>query len=147
MPQFSNYAESGILNFLLRSNTNNFGRPATIAIALCSNVPDEAHHGGTIPELANANGYARQNLGAPTDSVWTEVVQVATSGFMDNTGAITFGPATPGAWGWVSGIAILDSGVYGAGQVLMYGRLTTPKEVGVDDTFQFAIGSIDVYLG
>lgn len=146
MAHFSNYAESGLLNWLFRSNTNNFTRPLTIAVALCSNVPTESQHGGTIPELANTGGYARADLGAPANSSWAEVSQVSDSGLIDNSSQIAFAQASAN-WGWVSGVAICDSGVHGAGQVLMYGRLTTPREVLSGDTFVFNAGEFDIYLG
>jgi hypothetical protein len=144
---FSNYAESGILNFLFRGNSNSFTRPLEIAVALCSNVPTESQHGGTIPEVANAGSYARANLGAPTNSLFGEVTQnPSDSGLIENSSDITFTTATAN-WGWVSGIAITDSGVYGAGQVLLYGALTTPREVLSGDTFRLSAGNIDIYIG
>ncbi len=145
MAQFSNYAESGILNWLLRSNTNNFNRPATIAVALVNNVVQETQTGATIPELPNANGYARANLGAPANSTWSEVTQVANSGFVENSNNITF--TATGDWGYVSGVAILDSGVYGAGNVLMYGGLATPRVVLNGDTVTLSAGNLDIYVG
>src|SRR3990167_5460417 len=111
MPALSNYAESGILNWLLRSNSNNFTAPNVVAVALCRNVPNESDNGSNIPEIANAGGYARVTLGAPANSVWTEVSQDASSsGTFDNVSAITF-PVATADWGWASGMAIVTSGV------------------------------------
>lgn len=146
MPAFSNFAESGILNWMFRSNSNNLLRPNMIAIALCRDVPSETQHGGTIPEVANAGGYARVELGAPSNSVWSEVVQDASSsGTIENSSDITF-PTASADWGWVSGMAIVTSGVYGAGQVLLFGALPTPKYVGANDQFKFSAGNIDIFL-
>jgi hypothetical protein len=145
----SNYLESGLLNFLFRGNSNNFARPLNISIALCSGVPEEGNHGGNIPEVANAGSYARVNLGGPTNSIFTEISQAfgaLSSGNIDNVGAITF-PTATADWGYVSGVAIVDSGTYGAGQMLMYGRLATPRAVQTNDTVSFAIGAFDIYFG
>jgi len=147
MANFSNYAESGLLNWIFRANTNNFTRPPLIAIALCSGVPDESNWGGNIPELANAGGYARLQLGAPANGTWTEVDQnFSGSGHIDNVSQFAFTQASAN-WGHVSGVAILDSGVYGSGNMWMYGRLTTPREVLSGDTFVFNAGEFDLFLG
>lgn len=147
MPAFSNHFESGILNWIFRSNTNNFTRPDNLAVALCRHVPAETDHGGTIPEITNAGSYARVSLGAPSNSTWTEVSQDASSsGTIDNVSAITF-PVATADWGWASGMAIVTSGVYGAGQVVIFGALQTPKYIGSGDQFTFSIGNIDIFLG
>jgi hypothetical protein len=153
MANLSNYAESGLLNFLFRTNTNNFTKPATVAVALCSGIPAESCNGITIPELPNAAGYARVNLGAPANAIFTEVVQTFGdltdsngSGNISNAGAVVF-PVATANWGMVSGVAIVDSGVFGTGQMLIYGALQTPRDVKSGDTFQFNIGDLNLYLG
>jgi len=148
MPAFSDYAESGILNFLFRSNTNSFGAPANVSVALCTDVPSESQNGTTIPEVPEgaANGYNRVNLGAPANADWDESDQVNDSGHIQNAAAVTFGAATT-AWGNVSGIALVTNQGWGSGEVLMFGALTTPKDVGAGDTFQFNTGELDLYLG
>ncbi len=147
MPALSNYAESGLLNWLFRSNSNNFSRPNVLAVALTRNVPNESDNGSNMNEIANAGSYARVSLGAPTNATWTEVNQDASSsGTLDNVSAITF-PVATADWGWASGMAIVTSGVYGAGEILMFGALPTPKLIQVNDQFTFAIGNIDIFLG
>lgn len=146
MPQFSNYAESGILNFLFRANTNTFAAPSNVSIALCSNLPSETQGGNNIPELANAGSYARVNLGAPSNADWSEVSQVAESGNITNSADAVFGPATAD-WGMASAIAIVDNATYGAGNLLMYGYLTTPRDIRSGDTFTISAGNLAIYLG
>lgn len=144
MPAISDYLESGILHHIFRGQT--FSKPATIAVALCSGVPVETNTGVTIPEIANAGGYARVNVGAPSDGTWNFIVQsIGASGLVDNVSAVTF-PVATANWGMVSGIAITDSGVYGAGNLLFHAALTTPRDVRTNDTFQFAAGDIDIFL-
>lgn len=146
MANFSDYAESGVLNWLFRSNTNTFAAPSTVAVALCSNIPSESQHGGTIPEIANAGSYARVDLGAPANADWTEVAQVSDSGGISSAADITFPTATAN-WGYVSGVALVTSATWGAGQVLVWGALTTPRVVLSGDTFKFTAGQMNLYLG
>lgn len=147
MPALTNYAESGILNFLFRSNTNSFAAPSRIAIGLCSIVPGETATGDNCNELAFANGYGRKDLGAPSNATWTEITQSAeSSGLIDNVSALQFGPATAD-WGYVSGVVLCDNYGVGSGNVLMYGALPTPRDVKNGDIFQFSIGSIDILFG
>jgi len=65
-------------------------------------------------ELANANGYARQSLGASGLSV------SGASG--SNSGTVTFGPVT-GTFSGIVASGLWDSGTYGAGNLIGYGTL------------------------
>ena len=146
MPNLTNYAESGILNMLFRGNSNSFGAPTNISVALCRNVPLETDTGATLPELTFANGYGRVNLGAPANATWNEITQTAqSSGLIDNVAAVTFGPATAN-WGYVSGVAICTSFGVGSGNVLLVGALTTPRDVMNGDQFVLGAGDIDILL-
>lgn len=142
---FNNHVESGILNFLLRANTNSFARPATVAIALCRDVPTESQTGSTIPEITNAGSYARLVV-TQNNSNWTEVAQVSDSGNITNLTDLTFATATA-AWGHVSGFAIVDNSTYGAGNVLMQGSFDSPREILSGDAPVFRASSVNIYLG
>lgn len=145
----SNFLESGLLNFLFRSNSNSFAAPLNVSIALCSGIPDDASRGVTLPELPNTGSYARLNLGAPSNATWTEITQAHgafSSGNIDNVAQFSFTQATAN-WGWVSGVAVVNSGVYGAGEVLLWGKLVTPREVLNGDTFVFSAGEFDIFFG
>ena len=143
MAALSDYAESGILNLLLRGNTNTFAAPSNVSIALCSGVPIDSNTGATIPELKNGSSYARVSLGSPSDGDWDVFT---TGGATANTSTATFPPAT-GNWGIVSGVAIVNNATHGAGQVLFHGKLTTARTVLNGDTFKFNAGDIDITLG
>lgn len=146
MPALSNYAESGILNMLFRSNSNSFAAPSRLAIGLCSSVPTETSTGANCSELPFANGYGRKDLGAPSNATWTEVIQdPSSSGYIENVSALQFGPATAD-WGFVSGVVICDSFGVGSGNVLMYGALPTPRDIKSGDIFQFSAGNIDIFF-
>lgn len=144
MSAMSDYLEGQIRAHIFRTAT--FSKPAVLAIALCSSAPTDASTGATLPELSNANGYARQTLN-PADANWTAAS--ATDGLTDNAAAITFGPVTTAAWAAVTHFAIVDSATYGAGNVLVWGALTRSDAsaigvLGVGDTFTIPIGALDV---
>lgn len=142
MPNFSNYGESGVLEHLFRQAT--LAKPL-ISIALTATVPTETGTGGNIDEVPHDFGYARQV--ATGNTVWSEPAQDGGgSGFISNNSTITFGPNVGTNWGWVSGVAIVDATGDGAGNMIMYGTLATPKLVSVGDTLTFSSGSLVVRL-
>lgn len=138
MPNMSNYAESGILTLFFRSGS--FSKPAAIAIALATGTLAETQTGDLGGnEVPNAGGYSRVYLN-PSDSNWASITQTAVgSGTTSNTPAITFPTATAN-WGTITDVAICDTGTFNGGNMLFYGKLTTPKTVQNGDTFSFAAG-------
>ena len=142
----SNYMESGVLNLILRANTNSFAAPSNVSVSLLTNHDSnwgvDAKNGGTMPEVANAGSYARVSLGAPANADWNEV---STGGATSNSAAVTF-PAATAHWGMVSGVALVTSATYGAGRILFHGALTTAKDVTSGDTFKFNAGDLDITL-
>lgn len=138
MPSLSNYAQSGLYNHFFRAAT--FGKPATIAIALVTNTPRENDTGASMAEVANANGYARVT-NASGDTYWRHFIP----GSGDNLVEIAF-PTATADWGYVSGVAILDSATHGAGNLLMQGPLPTPRDVKSGDVFRFIVGNFDIFF-
>lgn len=67
------------------------------------------------------------------------------NGFIKNANQIIFNTALTD-WGWVSGIAILDSNVYGSGNVLMYAQLENPRLVYTGDNIKFDSNSLEISL-
>lgn len=67
------------------------------------------------------------------------------NGFIKNKNQIIFNTALT-EWGWVSGIAILDSGVYGEGNLLMYAELSNPRYVYIGDNIRFDPNSLEISL-
>lgn len=139
----SNYLESGLLNHVLRGST--YSKPSTVAVALTTDIPVDTQTGVTINEVANSNAYARVDLGAPADADWDFMDQVNGSGHLENTAAVSFTTAT-GDWGMVSGVCLIDNATHGAGNLLFHAALSTARDVKSGDTFEFAIGALDVYL-
>lgn len=88
----TNFLENELVDHVLRNLA--YTSPTSVLAALYTAFPGEAG-GGT--EVAG-NGYARQTVtfGAPSDGV------------SSNSAAVTFGPATPAAWGVILAWTIFD---------------------------------------
>jgi hypothetical protein len=134
----SDWLEKNFASHIFGSGT--LSKPSTLAFALLRNPPTDGMTGATIPEVSNAGGYARQTLN-PSSSNWLD--PIGTDGLCYNHQQVLF-PTATADWGWVSGVAILDSATYGAGNVWIHGTLTTPKLIGVGDAFRFASGDLDI---
>jgi hypothetical protein len=134
MAALSDYLESGLLHHVFRGR--DFPKPSAIAIALTSGVPKDNQTGETILELASGvgdslTGYKRLLLDKTDVSgndYWSfsKDDYEAGSGQIKNSSNRIFDTALLD-WGWVSGIAILDSGVYGEGNLLMHAQLDNPR--------------------
>lgn len=49
-------------------------------------------------------------------------------------------------WGWISGIAIVDSGQYGVGNMLMYAQLNNPRIIYQGDSVKFDLSTLQIKL-
>jgi len=137
---FSDYVEQQIFDHMFRETT--WAKPSNVAIALTTGILLDAATGATIPEMPNANGYARV-ANASGDSFWDAH---GTAGPGDNTAEIAF-PVATGNWAAdVSGVALVDSATYGAGNVLMLGNLNLRRSVISGDTFKFNAGELDITI-
>lgn len=140
MAGMSNYLENQLINHIFR--TNSFTKPTTLAIALVTVDATDSSTGATITEVANSNNYSRQVLN-PDDGNWADTA--GGNGTTSNLVAINF-PTASGSWGEIVGVAICDSSVWGAGNVLLYGTLSVPKTVTNGDNFGFPIGNLIISL-
>ena len=163
MAALSDYLESGLLHHIFRGEL--FHRPSGIAIALCSGVPQDSYtgvnqyEGGTLPEISSGDGvtltgYTRQFLGDPTAEPTTTVPgkdawtyssddHAQGSGLIKNAGNIVFDTALVD-WGIVSGIAVVDSGEYGVGNLLMHATLDNPRSIYKGDSVKFDMSSLQI---
>ena len=158
MANMSDFLESGLLNHVFRGHT--FSKPASMAIALTSGVPVESGSaknlitGSFLMELqkdegSTDTGYRRVDLGVPStngNATWkfsTDEEFTAGSGFVKNCNTIYFGTALT-EWGWVSGIAICSSGVWGSGDLLMQSQLDNPRYVFKGDSLKFDAGQLRI---
>lgn len=67
------------------------------------------------------------------------------NGFIKNANQIIFNTALTD-WGWVSGVAILDSSEIGSGNLLMYAELDNPRFVFTGDNIKFDSNSLEISL-
>ena len=138
MTAFSNYLESGILqHFFLGSD---FPKPDHIAVALCSGVDESSILEIASGDGTNISGYTRMSLGDPAVSgndqwSYSQDDFNAGSGVIKNENVILF-PTALQDWGAVSGVAIMDSPVYGEGNILMI-QSVGPRDVFEGETIQF----------
>ena len=154
MAALSDHLESGILNWLFRGQ--NFSAPANVSIALTSGVTNDSDTGTTLLEMPSGdnvvvNGYARVNLGAPSDTTWSYTAEdfAVGSGVIKNSGQIVF-PTALTDWGWVSGVAIVDSPyintdqTYSPGNVLMHATLSNPRIIYAGDNVKFDYQTLEI---
>lgn len=130
MPGKSQNHTDAVLNVLRGTSLNG----VSPYVGLFSAAPANDAAAGT--ELAG-NGYGRQsvNFGAP-------VTDVGNVRKISNTGNISFGPASPGAWLQAVAFGIFDAQTNG--NLLYWDALPTPKTVGTDDLGQFSPGTLIV---
>jgi len=151
MAALSDYAESGLLHHLFRGEV--FSKPSNISIALTSGVVSDADTGATIPEVpsgigASGTGYTRIDLGDPSvsgDAAWkfpTADFAIG-SGVLKNCNQLIFNTALHD-WGWVSGIAIVDSSTYGAGNVIMHAQLDNPRVIYLGDAPKYDTETLQI---
>mgnify|MGYP003346085594 CR=1 FL=1 len=67
------------------------------------------------------------------------------NGFIKNAVQLVFDTALQD-WGWISGVAIVDSSVYGSGNVLMHSKLSNPRYVYTGDNIKFDLNSLEISL-
>lgn len=148
MAALSDYLESGLINHVFRGET--FAKPSNISLALTSGIPKDSDTGATLPEIpsginGSGTGYARVDLGAPSDTAWTFTDDrfIAGSGLIKNSGQLIFNTALLD-WGWVSGIAIVDNGSHGSGNLLMHAQLDNPRLIYTGDNAKFDTETLEI---
>ena len=138
MSAMSHYLESGLIGHIFKEIT--FSPPTGIYIGLVSNYNSGALESGLFDQELAGGSYSRVSGGPGTD-YWAAP---ATSGQTNNFQDLTFTTATDD-WGYVSGVFIADAVGAGA-NILLYGQLTTPKNVTNGDTFSFSSGDLDIFF-
>lgn len=127
---------NSVLSFVL--NGGSFPTPGpSIYLALGrSLIVDDNGNYASWTECSTSTGYARQLIG----NAWSS----PSNGSTYNTSIITFTDNAPANWGSITHIALFNSP--SAGQVLFWGKLTTPKIILAGDGFRFAANSITVSI-
>lgn len=136
MSEFSGYYQDMIINHMLRNQA--FTVPTTVYLALFTAVT--GLEADSPSAEVSGNAYARQAVTLSAAS--------AGAGTSSNTGNITFPAATPGAWGLVSHVALVDHATnvtWGTNvHVLMYTQLDASKQIDASDVFQINTGDLDI---
>lgn len=132
MGSLANYGEDVWMGHLFGTS---YTPVATLYLALATGDPGEAATGAAMSECANANNYTRKAIAFAAAGT-RKIIQ---------TGAVTFNQAT-GAWGVVTHWAIVDSGTYGAGNVLAYGAFTASFSPVSGNTPSVASGQVQVEI-
>ena len=131
MAAASNYLENKILDHVLTATA--YTQPSRY-LALFTADPGES--GSFTSEISTSGtAYARQ-----------AVTFAAASGGSSATNATVTFPTATANWGTVSHVAIVDSDVEGAGNVLFYGAVTVSKLIETGDTFQISSGNLTISL-
>lgn len=139
MSGMSNYLESQIRKHLFR--TGSFVKPAVIAVALCTVAPTDASTGATLTEPPEADGYSRATLN-PLDANWS--APDATGGVTRNQAALDFGSVENNNWDEVTHFAIVDDATVGAGNVLIWGSVLTPRTPLVGNPVSFDVDALAI---
>lgn len=135
MGSFSDYAENIVLDHVTGKTA--YEMP-TIYVGLATADPTDAGTGASFNECANSGSYARKST---VGGDWN----AASGGATSNANDITFVEAT-GSWGTATHFALLDSGSWGAGNMIAHSILTVSKTIDSGDTPKFAAGELDVTL-
>lgn len=130
---FADYLENKLLDLVFGAVA--FSAPTPVFVGLSTTTITDA--GGNITE-PSGNGYARVSL-TNNATNWP----AASAGSKANGTVITF-PAATGSWGTITDWFISDAA--SAGNILVYGTLTTAKAFGSGDTASFAVGDIVITL-
>jgi hypothetical protein len=132
MGSLANYGENAWMGHLFATA---YTAVATLYLALATSDPGEAATGAAMNEVANSNNYSRTAI----------TFAAAASRKVVQTGAVTFGQAS-GAWGTITHWAIVDSGTYGAGNVLAYGAFSASFAPVAGNTPSVASGQVQVEI-
>jgi hypothetical protein len=127
MSAFSDYAENGVFDHLLRNTA--LTSPVTVYAALFTSAVNDDASGTEV----TGGSYARQSVtfGAPSN------------GSGSNSVAVTFPTATAG-WGTVTHVAIFDNSV--GGNLILWGALTSSRVVQNGDIAKFNISALTATL-
>lgn len=135
--EISDFLANELLDHAFRNAS--YTSPATYVGLVTATVSDN-NTGSTITEVSGGS-YARVqvNVNGGASPTW----DVAASGLVDNTHAISFTTATA-SWGTVVGVVICDAA--SAGNLLFYDNTMADQAVSTDDDVSFPIGDLDITM-
>jgi len=132
----SNWAETKILNYLFSKAA--FTPFTTKYVGLLAANPGEGATGGNCNEILN---YPNYNRVATSPSAWS----LSSGGLITNVVSITFAEVLEN-WGTVMFFGLFDSGVYGGGNLYLYGSITPSRVIVPGSVPRFDISALAVVL-
>lgn len=96
-------------------------------------------------EYPNVTFYAPTNLQQSGVASSAGYTAYQGNGFIRNAIQVVFDTALTD-WGWVSGVAILDSTTHKGGNLLMYAQLENPRFVYTGDNIKFDVNALEISL-
>lgn len=135
---FSNFLEDKALRHVF---IEDYAAPDNLYVGLCMANPTDIGTGAACFEVNEMyTDYARVITDADD---WESSETIA--GIIRNKNAIEF--STPSAdWGLIKYFAILDSGVYGEGNMLIYGPVDPEIEIVQGSIPRFSAGAMNILL-
>lgn len=125
MSQMSDYLENALINHVLRATA--LTSPVAVYVALYTSNPTDTDTGTEV----TGGAYARQTVtfGVPSNGVAT------------NSAQVTF-PVATASWGLVTHIGIRDAATLG--NLIVYGPLSTNKQIDIGDQFIIKTSSLSI---
>lgn len=114
--------------------TSSIATPAALLVGLSLGVPTTA----AFSEIGTGSGYTRQSIS------FAAAATPASSASASNSNAATFGTISASAV--INGIFLADSISSGAGNMLWYGSVATPRTPLPGDTVSLAAGALAITL-
>jgi hypothetical protein len=139
--ELSTYLAHKLLELMFKNTA--YAKPATW-VAFATSAIEDTDDGSAMDEVSTSGtAYARVqvNINGGSSPTW----DLAASGVVDNTHAVTF-PTATASWGTITSVAIMDSTTEDAGNVLFYDNAIADQAVGTGDTCSFAIGALDIEM-
>jgi hypothetical protein len=129
----SQYLSEGLLNYMFTAPATPIAKPATVYLALCTNIPTTT----VACTEPSGGGYARVAITTGTTNFTVSTDQVT------NSTAVTF-PAATASWGTITAFQFFDAAT--TGNPLWYGTLTTSQAINSGATASFAASALTITL-
>ena len=137
----SDVMEKDLLERYLKNVTTAMGTlPTSVYVGLCTGITNEPSNALTEP--STTRGYTRQAITFGATAVGTPTTAIQITG--PSGSAVTFGPNTVSDWGTVTHFGVFNSQTVGSGELMFWGALGSNVTIAVNDSFQFATGSITI---
>jgi len=137
MAGFSDFLEKELLDHVFGNQA--YSAPATLYLGLYTATPSDS--GGGTEVSTSGTAYDRADI---TNNVTNFPVASGTNPTLKSNGTVISFVQATASWGTVGWWGIFDANA--AGNLLVWGPITTPKAIDTGDTASFAIGDLDITL-